>query len=317
MELKHFLQENTIPFDENVSLSNKTWIKTGGVCSYWIMPVSVCQLKTICTYLYSNSIKFDLVGQTSNLFFHAAYNPQVIVSTVKINNYEIKDGYIFSDCGVSVIKLAKDCMSQGYAGFYGLIGLPGTIASSVFNNAGCFNCSISSMLVSADVLLPDGTVQILHKDDFLYSHRSSVFKRGERKGIILSVKLKVEKADNVEEEYKKAEETKVYRKTRQEMASRNLGSVFGHLEYKHTFKNRFVDLVSKAVGVLGIYNYRAMRKKLLLLLSGYYDLNQYVSDKNLNIFIWNDAMSEAKFERYKKFMGEVYKNLEQEIEERV
>ena len=117
-------------------------------------------------------------------------------------------------------------MSAGYAGFYGLLGLPGTVAAAVTNNAGCFNCSISSMLTSADVLMPEGTVQTFTRDEFGYEKRSSIFKRGEVKGVVLSVKLKLQKAESIEEEFKKSEKTKQYRIIHQEGYANNLGSIY-------------------------------------------------------------------------------------------
>lgn len=316
MDIVHFLVERNISFEQNISLYKKTWIKTGGVCAYWISPVSVEQLTEVCKFLYSNNIAFDLVGQTSNIFFHSTYNPEVVVSTIKVNKYEIKDNTIVCDCGASVIKLAKDGMSKGYAGFYGLIGLPGTVASAAVNNAGCFNCSISSMLESADVLLPDGRIETLNKEDFGYAQRSSVFKRGEKKGIILSVTLKTEKAENIEEEYRKSEETKLYRKHKQEGPNRNLGSVFSSLRRKRNLKNRIAIHVSKIARLLHVASQARANKVMLLWLYGYTDISRYISDKKINTFIWRDADAEQKFVRYKEFMGKVCDDLTIEIEER-
>lgn len=317
MNLISFLGEKGIPFEQDVSLSKKTWIKTGGICGCWITPASVEQLAEVCRYLQANSIKFDVVGQTSNIFFHSTYNPEVIVSTVRVNDYNIEEAIITCDCGANVMKLAKYCMSQGYSGFYGLVGLPGTVASAVVNNAGCFGCSISSMLISADVLMPDGSVQILKKDDFGYEKRSSKFKRGEIKGIVLSVKLRLQKADNIEEEYNKSEETKLYRKTKQEGPKLNLGSVFAKLERKRNMKNKLASLLSKVAAVCHFAPQKRVYKKVLLTLYGYTDLNNYISDKQLNTFVWRDAEAERKFARYKEFMGKVFKGLTLEIEERL
>lgn len=316
--LEDILVSKTIPFEKDVSLSTKSWLKTGGMCAYWIKPNTLEQLVTICKYLYANSVVFDIIGQTSNIFFHSTYNPQVVVSTVNVNSYEIYGDTIKCDCGVSVIKLAKECLTKGYSGFYGLVGLPGTVASAAFNNAGCFDCSISSMLVSADVLLPNGTIQTIQENDFHYSKRSSAFKRREKEGVILSVKLKVEKAKNIEEEYKKAEDTKVYRKNKQEGYLKNLGSVYGKRKYRHTFKNRLASMLAKMMVLLGISKTRNKAQKILLLkMYGYSDLEQYVSDKSINTYIWKDAMAEAKFDRYKEFMRKVFKDLDLEIEERL
>lgn len=316
MQIKEFLIKNNISYDENVSLASKSWIKFGGIVSLWISPKTVSELEGVCRHLYGNNIAYDLVGQTSNIFFHSTYNPQVVVSTVKVNDYKIEDNILTCDCGVNVVKLAKDCLAKGYAGFYGLIGLPGTVASAAVNNAGCFNCSISSMLLSADVMLPDGTIQTIQKEEFQYSHRSSAFKRGEKKGIILSVKLKVEKAENIEEEYRKSEETKLYRKNKQEGPNRNLGSVFSSFKRKHNFKNIISAFIAKVASIFYLTSQKYAFKQILLLLYGYKDLNLYISDKQINTFVWRDADAEQKFVRYKEFMGKVFDDLTIEIEER-
>lgn len=179
MHIKDFLYKSRIPFEEHVLLSKKTWIKIGGVCTYWITPISVAQLTEVCRYLYVNNISFDIIGQTSNIYFHSSYNPKVVVSTILVNGYNIEGDTLICECGVSVIRLAKACMAAGYAGFYGLIGLPGTVGAAAVNNSGCFGCSISSMLITADVLMSDGTIRTFMKDDFGYEKRSSVFKKGE------------------------------------------------------------------------------------------------------------------------------------------
>ena len=316
MNLLYYLVGNSIPFEENVSLANKSWIKFGGTAAIWISPISVSQLEEVCRYLYTNAITFDLVGQTSNIFFHSTYSPQVVVSTVKANQYKVEGDLLTCDCGCNVMKLAKEMLADGFAGFYGLIGLPGTVASAAVNNAGCFQCSISSMLISAEVLLPDGTIRTFLKEDFQYSHRSSAFKRGEKKGIILSVNLKIEKANDIEEEYRKAEETTLYRKNKQEGPSRNLGSVFSMMKLRYNKKNRLAAIVSNVIAKLRIADKNLLFKRTLLCLYGESDLNRYISDKQINTFVWCDPDAEKKFVRYKEFMGKVFDNLIIEIEER-
>ena len=318
MELITFLVENNIPFEEKVSLSKKTWIKTGGVCAFWVTPQSIEQLTEICRFLYANSIAFDIVGQTSNIFFHSSYNPQVVVSTIKVNQYKMNDGVITCDCGVSVVKLSKDYLSQGYAGFYGLVGLPGTIASAIVNNASCFNCSLSSMLLSADVLMLDGAVKTLKKEEFKYSHRFSAFKRGDIKGIVLSVKLKAEKAESAEEEFRKSEETVTYRKEKQErQAGKTLGSVFASRTMKRGFRNKMVTAAMRLLPGLLKCEPRYIQKKAILLLYGYRGLDEYCSDRQINTFIWKDENAEPMFIRYKELMNKVYDNPIIEIEERI
>ena len=315
--MKQFLYENSIPFKENVLLSKKTWIKTGGICSYWITPNTLVQLEEVCNYLYTKGIKFDIVGQTSNLFYHSTCKPQVVISTTNINQSVIKGDVITCDCGCNVMHLAKKAMEAGYAGFYGLIGLPGTVASAVVNNAGCYGCSISSMLISADVLMSDGSVRTMVKKDFGFIKRSSVFKRKEVNGVILSVNLKLKTADDVDGEYRKAERVSIDRKRNQEGYAMNLGSIYATKTRRKNIKNAISAICVKVAGWIGYSDKAIVQKHTLLRLYGYRDLDQYISNKTINTFIWRDICAEHKFCRYKQFMSKVYRDLKMEIEERV
>lgn len=317
MEIELFLKSHNIPFKRNILLSSKTWIHTGGICSFWITPISLVQFKELSSFLYLNCIVFDLVGHTSNIFFHSTYNPEVVISTANVNRYNIiKDDVVTCDCGVNVIKLAKECMAQGYAGFYGLVGLPGTVASAAVNNASCFNCSISSLLLSADVLQSDGSVRTMTKEDFGYTKRSSVFKRNEVKGIILSIKLRLQRADDLNEEFRKAENTKIWRKVHQEGYAKSLGSIYSQKKLRRNLINILSTLCVRVVKQIDPSYATKVQKRLLLCLYGYKDLNRYISDKTINTFVWRDVYAEQAFERYKSFMSKVFKDLEIEIEEK-
>lgn len=312
-----FLKERNIPFEENVSLTNKSWIKTGGTVGLWISPTSVSQLEEICRYLFTNSVVFELVGQTSNIFFHSTYYPQVVVSTVKVNRKRMEYDTLTCDCGCNVMRLAKEMLAEGYAGFSGLTGLPGTVASAIVNNASCFECSLSSMLISADVLLPDCSIETWQAEDFGYSHRSSVLKRKEKTGVVLTVRLKLQRADNPEEEKKKAEWAMNYRRTKQENKGRNLGSVFASRKMKRNLKNIVTVIVQNIAGAMRLISKRRAQKNMLLWLYGYRDLAPYVSDRNVNTFIWRDERAEQMFTKYKEFIGKVFDDTVLEIEERI
>lgn len=131
------------------------------------------------------------------------------------------------------------------------------------------------------------------------------------------MKLKLEKAQSIEDEKRKSEETKLYRKTRQEGPAKNLGSVFAHKVMKRNFKNMMVSLIVKMAGAMGVSSQAKLKKRTLLWLYGYRDLDKYISDKNINTFVWKDVNSETAFKRYKEFMSRVHKSLELEIEEKI
>lgn len=121
------LQALNIPYEENVSLKHKTWIKTGGIVSLWIMPDSVESLIKCCRYFYSEEINFELVGHTSNIYYLDDYNPSIIITTVKLRKFVETKDFIECACGTPVTLLSRYCIEKGYKGYFGLVNLPGTV----------------------------------------------------------------------------------------------------------------------------------------------------------------------------------------------
>lgn len=307
--IESLLSLHDIKYDCNVSLKSKTWIKTGGTTAYWITPTSIEQLKVLVKYLYENNQKFEIVGYTSNLFFKNAYNPEIVISTIKLNKYTIEDCKIVCECGVNISKLSRECVKIGYAGFYGMVDLPGTVAAAVYNNATCFDCGVADHLESIEFLTPQGDLITLSKKQLEYTYRTSILKEKRMEGIILSAKLNVQLSDDIDLEIRKSEDTHTKRTKTQEGPKLNLGTVYSHLTFRKNVRNFIVRVLNK------LFKLKPKQmKKLFLHLYGYQYLSNYISDKALITFVWRDENSEAMFQKYNQFMNEVYKNTALEIE---
>ncbi|MDO5420579.1 MAG: FAD-binding protein [Bacteroides sp.] len=311
-----FLNSHSIFYGVNVSLKTKTWIKTGGVAALWIMPRSLQQLIDITLFLYKNRLSFEIVGNMSNLYFYDSYHPEIVISTLKLCNYRETATSIECECGTNVAKLSRYCVENGVSGFYGLVNLPGTVAAAVYNNAGCYNCSVADRLETVKFLSFDegGKIISLNKEQLKFTHRSSALKKKELHGIILSVQLKKEKAIQ-ETERKKAEIVAQRRKQTQEAPQKNLGSIYSNLKYKKNIRNilaRTVKIISRYlhIGNNGILPY----KKIQLFFYGFQYLDQYISDKNINTFIWKDNNATEMFTHYQTFMNKIYDSPTLEIE---
>ena len=315
--LQTFLDTSQIEYETEVALSQKTWIKTGGTCGCWIIPHDATQLTDVCRWLYQEKQKFEVVGLTSNIFFHSTCSPAVVVCTTRVNDYSQEGDVVTCGCGVNVMRLSKDLLEQGYAGVCGLTSLPGTVASAVVGNAGCFKCSITALLESLDCLLPNGTIKTYSRENLRLSQRSSAFKRGELEGVILSVRLHLEKAADVEEEKHKAARSTQWRKRNQEGPAKNLGSTFAVLKMRKNLRNITAFCIAYIGSKLRIGSYRCLLKKGLLRLYGYHWINAYVSDKNVNTFVWRDEQAEQIFPIYKEMMNKIYNHATLEIEEKI
>ena len=61
-------------------------------------------------------------------------------------------------------------------------------------------------------------------------------------------------------------------------------------------------------------DYQLKRNGFLFKLFGYKELTKYVSDKNINCFVWRDSDADLAFDRYLEFMNQYAKCDSLEIE---
>ena len=317
-ELKKFLSDNNIHFEENVDLKKRTWIHRGGNVLVFIKPKTKEELFITAKYIYKNKIPFEIIGHTSNTYFKNEYAPLVVIATAYVNHIEESEHEIICDCGVSVRSLSKQMIFQGVSGFEGLIDLPGTVAASIYNNSSCFNCSISNLLISFDLINEHGEIEILSKEDCNFSYRSSILKNRIKKGIILSVKLNKNKG-NKDEIVKVSKMNHQKRILFQQSKSYNLGSCFNNFEKKSlscVILKIVIQLYRFYAFLLRVpYGVRKSKEiKYLLTLTGYRSLFPYVSPKSINCFMWIDENADKAFEDYCKFMKKMYPDSKLEIE---
>lgn len=321
MDLELFLQAEQIPYDENIDLKKRTWIHRGGIARYFIQPDTIDLLCKLVKHLYEGHTAFKVIGHTSNLYILNTTNIDIVISTIHLNRFEEKDGQYVCECGVAIANLSKQAIAAGHAGYEGLINLPGTVASAAVNNAGCFKCGISDLLLDADVLCPDGVIRTYTKQMFAYSERSSAFKRGEQHGVILRVRLDCSRTAKKEDLHATAEANTLYRKTRQEGAKQNLGSTFPAHVMRAFYKNlpartrMSLRVSAKFYQLIGKQRPQSVVNTIILLCSGnYMRLHRYISKHNFGCFVWRDEKADDAFVVYRSLVSRISGVADIEIE---
>lgn len=317
-----YLQTHAIAYEENVELRKHTWIHRGGVARLWITPESCDQLQTIGTELYRHSIKFQVIGHSSNLYFDNNFNPPVIISTAKLTRFLFRSDMIECECGVSVKSLAKEAVEQGISGFEGLVDLPGTIAAAVCNNSGCYGCDVSSLLHHVEFLQENGQVVSLSHNDLCYAERTSALKRKQIRGIILKVYLNIHKSSDAAQIRTTAQKNHLQRITYQERPAQTLGSIFPKNVMTAFEKNLPLHtkipiiLLNKLFKLhcISYFTRQQQKRNIICLLNGLWDIRDYISKKNFNCFIWKDDKADEAFLRYRSFVQNTAKDNQIEIE---
>ena len=317
-DLRLYLESSNIAYEVCVDMRKKTWIKRGGIAEVYITPSNSDELESLVLFLYSNNIKFLLVGHTSNIYILNSCNIPVVVSTVRCRKFEIKDDKVICESGVGVIHLSKQMILQGYQGFEYLTGLPGTIGAALVNNSSCKSNSISDILLSARVVLNDGTIKIFTKDDFKFEFRSSIFKKSEIEGTIVSIQLCVQKG-KVEYLTKISEDNIKERESSLGMNSKNLGCtvnrcfINGNMPIGISLASRLYSIFIRLF-VKSRYRRCELVKNFICTLSGYRSVAPYINANSVIIFMWLDSEADNQFPRYLEFMEKVYKTDRIEIQ---
>ena len=137
---------------------------------------------------------------------------------------------VWCEAGVVIANLARRCASKGLGGLEWSAAVPGTVGGAVYGNAGAFGGDMTHNLVWAELLTTNGREKFT-LDQMGYGYRTSILKRHEVNGIVLSALLKL-KNSNSEEVSVKIEQFSERRKATQPPGA-SMGSMFKNPEGDH------------------------------------------------------------------------------------
>lgn len=297
----------------NIKTSSISWLRNSydndsstGIINNYYIPENMEELRELCVRLQKKNLAYRVIGHTSNIYFLPDTNIPNLISTKRINKWNIEGNILSCECGTNVKSLARAMVDSGMDGFAGLIDLPGTIGGAIYGNASVGNYSISQMLKSIIILNSEGIIEEMSYNDMDFQFRSSCLKRKEMKGIILSCTLQLKRGD-VKEQKRIAEEVHKWRIENQPGPLNNLGTTallndltcFG---YVVALSTKLLDYLHK----------NQLRNKIILRLAGASILHPYLF--GFNRFIWKDSKAHELFETYLKFINRMYRNPKLEIE---
>ena len=215
--------KNICLLEENIDLKkyNTFKLESKGFCM--VFPNDVDELKNVLKVVKKYKSKYFVIGNGSNILLPEFYDG-VIINLSKFNKYELKDNYVYAESGCMLNALASKITNLGYAGLDFATGIPGTVGGSIYGNAGCFGSSMSKILETITIF--DGkSIKELKNEDMKFEDRSSILKRTNKKWIILSCKMRVEKS-NVEELKELVKERTNKRLATQDLSHPSNGSMF-------------------------------------------------------------------------------------------
>lgn len=169
-------------------LAPYVWFKTGGAADWLFEPADLDDLKCLIERL-GGEIPVMALGLGSNLIIRDGGVPGVVVRLGKAfaGCAVTGDNELTCGGGASGILVASTARDNGIAGLEFLRGIPGTVGGFVRMNGGAYGREVADILVTCDVLLPEGEMVTLHVDDIGYTYRHSALPDG---AIVVSAKLR-------------------------------------------------------------------------------------------------------------------------------
>jgi UDP-N-acetylmuramate dehydrogenase len=210
---------------ENVTLAPYTSARIGGNADVLITVKSADELANVMQAIWAQGTPYYILGGGSNVLVSdkGVRGITVLNRAKEVKFFPGDQPRVKCEAGVVFSNLANRCASKGYAGLEWGATVPGTIGGAVYGNAGAFGGDVAGNLICAELLTQNGREKF-SAGQMGYGYRTSVLKRGEVKGIVLSAELSLKNATKEEVTVKIAEFSARRKSTQPPGAS--MGSMF-------------------------------------------------------------------------------------------
>lgn len=236
MEIVNFLSSHG-DLKLDASFKDITTIKIGGPIKYLVSPFDINRLKVIITFLKEENIPYKVVGHGSNLICGDKTYDGCVIRLEHLDHYYFDEEHkLYVEAGMMIPRLANVLASQGLSGLEFASGIPGTLGGLVYMNAGAYKSSMADIVESV-LVLKDGEIVWMNKDELDFSYRHSIF-HDHLDWIILAAKITVTKSKTNEIKELMADRLK-RRKATQPLDKPSAGSCFKNPE--ENFAWHYID----------------------------------------------------------------------------
>ena len=147
-ELLSLFNENCIDFKENENVAAHSSFKIGGNVRLALYPDSNEKLMCALDALASEGIRYEIIGNASNVLFAFDEFDGAMIFTSKICGATFEKNTVKALCGTSLTYLSNMAAQRALTGLEFAYGIPGLVGGSVYMNAGAYGSSISEILSS-------------------------------------------------------------------------------------------------------------------------------------------------------------------------
>ncbi|AFY51010.1 UDP-N-acetylmuramate dehydrogenase [Nostoc sp. PCC 7524] len=177
-----YLPGTNCEIKSHVLLSAYTSYRVGGAAEWYVAPRNLEALQASLKYAKEHNLRITTLGAGSNLLVSDRGLPGLVIGTrhLRYSHFDPHTGLLTVAAGESIPSLAWAAAQLGWQGLEWAVGIPGTVGGAVVMNAGAHNSCMAQILVSAEVLSPDGTLETLTPSELGYAYRTSLLQGSDR-----------------------------------------------------------------------------------------------------------------------------------------
>jgi UDP-N-acetylmuramate dehydrogenase len=243
---------------ENISLKDKNWFKTGGSARYFCKPITTQDFQDALAFAQENKLEIFVLGEGANIVVNDnGFDGLVIHPQITNPKIDSKTGLVTASAGTRMDDLIEQTINNNLIGLEIFSNIPGTIGGSVYINLHYFEAFISDYLVSAQVInTQTGETKTVDKKWFEFGYDQSTLMTKDYYLINATFQLKV--TDSVEAAFAKGRRFEIIRhRTSRYPRKHTCGSFFRNFhEDEVSFiyegkKMRFIAYYLDKIGVKG------------------------------------------------------------------
>jgi UDP-N-acetylmuramate dehydrogenase len=163
--------------ERNARLGRLTTMRVGGPADLLVVAHNVFELRALVRLARARDLPLLLLGRGSNVVI-SDRGVRGLVVHVRAEGSRLEGPEYVAEAGVPMARAATETQKAGLSGLEFGLAIPGTVGGAVWANAGAHGSDVASILVSADVLLADGTEARLAASELGLAYRESRFKHG-------------------------------------------------------------------------------------------------------------------------------------------
>ena len=223
-EMQKDMPEMNILKDED--MAKHTSFKVGGKADIFVKVKKIEELEYILKLVKDKNIPLTIIGNGSNTLVKDN-GIRGITIAIAFDQIEIiensEDVIIEVGAGVKLGMLSAILLKNEIAGFEFASGIPGTIGGAIRMNAGAYGKEMKEIVEDVTYIDENGRTNTIENTSIDFSYRHSRFI--EKKDIIISARLKLQKGNSTEIE-EKITELKKLREEKQPIDFPSAGSTF-------------------------------------------------------------------------------------------